>query len=118
MYDCTVVGTASTIWRGSAVISQCHNNKGITFRHTQFNESGSYNIDIINCSHGTITATAIGVVQDMFMSQLNVTITRNTNLNNKTVQCEDHNQQNVGSSTIVNIHGKCQLTIYYHDIFK
>ena len=71
------MGGTATRWRGTALDCPL----GITLRHSQFaanQESGT-------CNNGDIVGRSIGVVNDCYTSQLNVSVRES--FNNKTVQC-------------------------------
>ena len=85
--ECTITGVGATVWLGTAF--QCHysNHDEIILRHSQF--GGSYN-PIGSCNNGAIAAQGLGVVNDSYISQLNVTAS--PELNNTTVECwHDYN---------------------------
>ena len=78
---CTNIGGGATVWLGTAF--QCDSNcNEIILWHSQFN--GSYN-NIASCNNGAIVARALGVVNNSYSSQLNVTVS--PELNNTTVEC-------------------------------
>ena len=78
---CSIIGGGATVWQGNAFNCD-NNNQEIPLRHSQFEESikpeGS-------CTNGAIVAEAIGVINDSYVSQLNVTV--NLEMNNTTVEC-------------------------------
>ena len=81
------MGGGATVWLGTAF--QCDGNTHgfIALRHTQFGRSHKPEG---TCNNGAIIARAIGVVNDSYISQLNVTVS--TELNNTTVECcHDYN---------------------------
>jgi hypothetical protein len=76
------MGGIATVWQGTAF--QCANvNDEIILRHSQFGEP--YNLIGI-CNNGAIVAQALGVVNNSYISQLNVTAS--LELNNTTVECQ------------------------------
>ena len=81
--ECTTTGGGATVWQGTAL--QCDYSE-IVLLHSQFN--GSYNY-IGTCNNRTIIAQALGVVNNSYISQLNVTVS--PELNNTTVECWHHN---------------------------
>ena len=76
--ECTIMGRGATVWQGTAF--QC--GSSIILRHSQF--GGSYN-SIWTCNDGAIVAQALGIVNNSYVSQLNVTVS--LELNNTTVEC-------------------------------
>ena len=79
--ECAIMGGGLTVWQGTAFQCVSTSNK-IILRHSGFgvshNPAGS-------CNDGTIVAWALGVVNDSYTSQLNVTVS--LELNNTTVEC-------------------------------
>ena len=90
-YQCSVVGGGTTVWQGTAF--QCSGlNSFILLRHSKFNASEkAYG----ECNNGAIVARAIGVLDNYYTSQLNVTLS--PEMNNRTVECVYDN----GTETIV-----------------
>ena len=85
--NCSIVGGGITAWNGSSFQCNDHNTNIIALRHTQFKQSQKPRG---TCNNGDIVARAIGVVNDSYISQLNVTVT--PALNNTTVKCwHDYN---------------------------
>ena len=86
--DCNIDGGGATIWNGTSF--RCQNtNHVIILRHSQINNSEIQKIRGV-CTNGKIVASAIGIVNDSYISQLNVTVT--PEMNNKTVECwHNHN---------------------------
>ena len=82
-FECRVYGAGITIWQGTVIQSTCV----IRLRHSQYNNSGAIN----ECNDGAIIASSIGVLEDVYTSQLNVTVEQDTI--NGTVECvhEDTN---------------------------
>ena len=98
-YECSVVGSGSTVWEGSAFQCSGINHNFIVFRHSQFHNSPEKPQGV--CNNGGIVARAIGVVDNNYISQLNVTVS--PMINNKTVKCvydSLHSSTIVGSATI------------------
>ena len=97
IYNCTVVGTGTTIWQGTAFTCPA---EGIILRHDRF--TGGVAGD---CNSGSIAITgrSLGVENNCYASQLVVTVS--SALHNKTVECV-HNS-NDGSNSI----GLSRLTI-------
>ena len=71
------MGGTATRWRGTAFDCPL----GITLRHSQFAANQESGI----CNNGDIVGRSIGVVNDCYTSQLNMTVRES--FNNKTVQC-------------------------------
>lgn len=85
--QCAIMGGGATVWQGTAFQCDGNNRDIIVLRHTQFRRS--YKPGGI-CNNGAIVAQAIGVVNDSYISQLNVTVS--PELNNTTVECwHDYN---------------------------
>ncbi len=79
--DCVTMGHGVTVWLGTAF--QCANvGDDISLRHSTFGEPYKPKW---TCNNGAIVAQAIGVVNDSYISQLNVTAS--LELNNTTVEC-------------------------------
>ena len=81
--ECAVMGGGTTVWLGTAF--HCDNNNfGVIYlRHSQFRESENFEA---SCNNGAIVARAIGVVNNSYISELNVIVS--PELNNTTVECE------------------------------
>ena len=81
-YECDITGPGNTIWNGTAFYCPLKSNETI-LRHSQFSsESGTSG----NCNDRTlIEARSLGVINNCFSSQLNITIT--SDLKNKTIRC-------------------------------
>ena len=76
--ECAITGVGLTVWRGTTF--QCNkNNDEIVLLHRQLRGS------IQTCNNGAIVAQALGVVNNSYISQLNVTVT--VEFNNTTVEC-------------------------------
>ena len=90
-YQCSIVGGGTTVWQGTAF--QCSGlNRHLSLRHSKFNVSVK---PYGGCNNGAIIAHAIGVVDNHYTSQLNVTLS--PEMNNRTVECVYDN----GTETIV-----------------
>ena len=76
-FECRVYGAGITIWQGTAIHIPCV----IRLRHSQYNNSRA----IKECNDGTIIASSIGVLGDVYTSQLNVTVEQDAI--NGTVEC-------------------------------
>jgi hypothetical protein len=79
--ECAIEGGGATVWQGTAIQCVSNNENSISLRHSQF--EGSYKP--IGSCNGAIVAQAIGVVNNSYISQLNVTAS--LDLNNTTVEC-------------------------------
>ena len=82
MYVCNIIGGGNTIWSGTAFYCPSKSNETI-LRHSQFNsESGTFG----SCNdRAVIMARSLGVTNNCYSSQLNITVT--SDMNNKTIQC-------------------------------
>ena len=101
MYECTVSGSGTTIWDGSAF--RCPGDR-VILRHSQF-KSGTSD----SCNGGEIVGHSIGVVGNVcFTSQLNVTV--GSNMDGETVSCT-HNVD--ANTTVVGMHTIAITTGYY-----
>lgn len=82
MYECTVMGShgGTTIWTGSALNCPSSSNE-ISLFHTRFTSYGTYD----SCNNGSIVAGSLSVEDNLYISQLNVTIT--SNILGKTIGC-------------------------------
>jgi hypothetical protein len=91
IYNCSVMGGITTLWRGTAF--DCpQGDSAIILCHSQFasnRENGS-------CNNGDLVGRSIGVVDDCYTSRLNVRVRES--FNNKTVQCAF--TSSVGTRTI------------------
>ena len=96
-YECDIAGAGNTIWNGTAFYCPLKSNE-IILRHSQFRTGTSG-----SCNDRTlIEVQSLGVINNCFSSQLNITIT--SDLNNKTIRCSH------SSSTIVMI-GEIRLSV-------
>jgi hypothetical protein len=80
--ECAIMGRGATIWQGTAFQCGIGIHDYIVLRHSQF--EGSYN-PIRTCNNGALVTQALGIVNDRYISQLNVTVS--PELNNLTVEC-------------------------------
>ena len=92
-YECRVAsepGVGSTLWRGSALASQCPETGGeIILRHRTFTQTRT-------C--GNITGRGIGIEENVcYTSQLNIIV--DSSLDNESVECIYDN----GTTTIIGI---------------
>ena len=76
--DCTVQGGSATLWKGSTF--DCSINLLHSRFNSQQNQAGG------ECNNGKIVAHSIGGLNGTFISQLNVTVTKDMN-NNTTIMC-------------------------------
>ena len=84
MYTCTTVGAGATVWSGSAF--QCPSSDRITLLHSEFiTQSGASG----TCNNGVITGHSLRVVNNNFVSQLNVTVS--SSFDGKSIQCSHDN---------------------------
>ena len=100
VYECSVFGPGTTHWEGSVFHDDCGNS--IILRHSQFSTQGAR----ASCNNDGIVGRSVGVVDQCFTSQLNVTI--ESNLDSATVSCihvRDGQRRNIGDSIIVIITG-------------
>jgi hypothetical protein len=97
-YTCTAVGTGNTLWTGTAFDCAA---KGIILRHERYTESGGAAGD---CSSGAIHGQSIGVENNCYTSEIDVTVS--ATFNNKTIQCI-HN-----SGTGINTIGTSVITVF------
>ena len=94
IYECTTVGSFSTIWKGSAFDCPGMGNE-ILLRHTQFSAPEGTSGQ---CNSGNIVASSVGVDDQCFTSRLNVTY--NPALLGATVMCVHDSVTTIGESTI------------------
>ena len=82
-FECTVFGGGLTIWKSSA-FSGCEQFENeIRLRHSQFTNSQSQATG--QCNDGTVVATSMGVSENCYTSQLNVTVRQE--IVNETIEC-------------------------------
>ena len=74
------MGGTATRWKGTTFDCPLDDSE-ITLRHSQF----ASNQDVGICNSGDLVGHSVGVVNDCYTSQLNVTVRES--FNNKTVQC-------------------------------
>ena len=85
--ECAIMGGGLTVWQGTAFQCNGYNEHTISLRHSQFGRSPKPKG---TCSNGVIVAQALGVVNNSYISELNVTAS--LELNNTTVEClHSHN---------------------------
>ena len=73
VFECTVFEGLSTIWRSFA-FANCQRNE-IQLRHSQYCDCNS-NQPTGDCNNGAVVAKGIGVSDNQYTSQLNVTFTK------------------------------------------
>ena len=86
----------ATLWRGTAFDCPIDDSE-ITLRHSQF----ASNQEIGICNNGDIVARGIEIINDCYISLLNVTVREN--FNNKTIQCvftSSEGMKTIGESTL------------------
>ena len=88
IYNCTVVGAGSTVWNGTAFDCPLARSR-ITLRHSQFTSNQAFGV----CNDGDISGRGLGVINNCYTSQLNVTVREN--FDNKTVQCIQNSNQGI-----------------------
>lgn len=92
VYNCSVVGSGKTVWKGSAF--DCPDkNDTVNLVHSQFSTENARASG--TCNNGMIVGYGIKVEDDCFTSQLNVTVT--SDLDGKDIICVHDN----GSSELV-----------------
>ena len=101
MYECSVFGPGTTHWEGSAFHTDCSNS--IILRHSQFSGQGAGG----SCNNGGIVGHSVGIVDQCFVSQLNVTI--ESSLDDATVSCiyvnNEGQRHHIGNNAITIITG-------------
>jgi hypothetical protein len=80
--ECNIKGGGATVWQGTAFDCDSNNKNIISLRHSQFLESDKPEG---SCTNGAIVVRAIGVVNNSYISELNVTV--NLEMNNTNVEC-------------------------------
>lgn len=121
MYECTSIGGLATVWEGTAFDCGQASNQ-IFLRHSKFSSQSSPAEG--ECNNGNIRALGIRVLNSTaFISQLNVTVTKD--MNNKTIECATHylngTRVTVGMSTVVVATGKkhvCNTTVTLHKMYQ
>ena len=91
-YKCTVTGPGYTVWQGSAF--ECPGNN-IQLRHSSY-----VNGTMGQCNDGLITGHSLGVSNNIYTSELNITVS--TGLTGRIVECVHRNMtmNRIGSLTI------------------
>ena len=77
VFQCTVVGSGSTVWRGG--IFSCLGNE-VSLRHSQF-QSGAAG----ECNNGAIVAESLSVVDNCYTSRLTVAV--QMEMDGQTLEC-------------------------------
>ena len=98
-YVCTIVGDGSTLWEGTAF--DCPEN-GILLRHNLFNSTGG--VTRI-CNRGAIVGRSVRVDNGCYTSQLNIRVTGDFALNNKSIRCVHNAVEVIGTSTLMILQG-------------
>ena len=110
--SCTAFATADevTVWKGTVFDCEDRNNK-ITLIHNRFMSPGGTSKD---CNNGAIVAQSIGVEDNLYSSQLNVTVT--DDMAGKTIMCLTANasDQMIQFSTTIMIGMKAKLLFPVH----
>ena len=100
-YTCSIVGGGNTIWNGSAFNCPSNsdsNNNQILLRHSGFGTQGSSRGI---CNDGAIVGVGISSNNNLFVSELNITVS--ANVVGKEVACYHENNLNedlIGNETI------------------
>ena len=99
-FTCTAVGGGSTLWDGTA-FDCIGNGNSILLRHDRFSSGG---VDG-QCNNGAITGQSIGVENECYTSQLNVTV--DPTLNMRTIRCTHTSltRTTIGETTLTVIEG-------------
>ena len=103
VYECTAVGIGSTVWRGSAISSQC-TSRSIILSHSLYSRpSGTDN----NCNNEEIIGYSVRAgVNNSYTSRLNITVRES--MNGQTVSCfynDGAREIEIGEQTINIIQG-------------
>ena len=98
VFTCIVDGGVITLWRGTAFSCPTTNNE-ILLRHTLIasrTASGT-------CNNGAIVGRGVGEEDNVYTSQLNVTVS--SDLNSQTIECayDDGTRTNVVSTTVITV---------------
>ena len=105
-YECTVTGSGSTVWKGSAF--ECTSGE-IVLQHNLFDQMMAAGV----CNDGLFSAYGIRVDNNSYTSQLNITVSHSAA--GKTIECAYDNGQreaSIGTDTISITTGK--LFYYCH----
>ena len=104
--ECTVVGGAYTVWRGSAFDCPTLSNR-IILRHSQFEHGTSG-----ECNNGRIIGHSINTTSDSngikYISQLIIQLDESGNLDGRTVECSYDNLTHyftIGTHTVLYTRG-------------
>ena len=65
------MGGGATVRQGAAFQCHCNNHESISLQHSQFRESEKFEG---SCNNGAIVAWVLAVVNNSYISQLNVTV--------------------------------------------
>ena len=104
------MGGGSTLWEGTAF--DCFETEdSILLRHSLFGSGGITG----QCNNGAITGQSIGVENECYTSQLNVTV--DPTLNKRTVRCTHTSliRTTIGETTLTVIEGRL-LNIYNNEL--
>ena len=100
MFRCNVVGLGVTIWQGT-LFDLCIDGT-ILLRHTEFSDGFETGITRMCGTNGEINGRGIGVMGNVFTSQLTVNVS--DDMQGKTVECVHNSGSNittVGASQIL-----------------
>ena len=82
-YECSVIGTGTTVFRGSAIESECESsNNEIILLHSRYNLTDG---TVVTCKSGTIVGRSLRVDDLCYISQLDLNFS--SDLIGKTVEC-------------------------------
>ena len=112
VFSCSVNGGGATVWKGSVFNCHGNNRNEITLRHSEFDNGVSEATG--SCNDGNIVAYNIDVTNNIYSSQLNVTIS--PEMHNETVECIQYRVNStsvtVGAYTLIlNATGTCKDVI-------
>ena len=99
IYECTVVGGTTTVWKGSIVDDHCQNsNHELKLSHAHYNSSEETHI---SCDYGSIFGRIVGVENNTYTSQLIVNLTYS--VTQKSIECIHDNGSSETSVGSINI---------------
>ena len=108
IYDCSITGPGTTVWRGSAF--NCTGNE-ITLRHSRFESGGTAG----ECNNRAIVGYSLHKVDNSYTSRLNISVI--TEMNGRSVECIYDNGSNtslIGRDVITITTGT--LCHHYHNV--
>ena len=115
-YQCTIHGSGTTIWKGSAFIDNCV-TENIQLRHSQFNASSGSRITG-ECGRAWMVYE-VASVNNTFTSRLNVTITKG--IVGETIQCvydDGGTEAIIGSDNLTLSSGQKYFRCHINSLFK